>query len=727
MSRHLRKSRAIMACAVACLLVADATAAAPAAPPPLRQAPASALQGGPQSEIEDQFAVAEAVFFSADQPEAIALFDALILRLGGLVIDRTDVEPLLLRSLSYRAQAHHNLGDEETARADLQRMLSADPAADVDRDLVSPKFTELFDAVRAETIGYLSVLVAPADATLLLDEGLVDWSAGAVALEAGVHTISIERLGFKAHQAEIEVEAGAPTPIETILERNSAVASFTVAPADVEIELDGQIVVPIMGRPGSQSSSDTRSRSLGGLALGAHRIEIRRDGYRTRAHTFQVDALADYDLGALGLERAVGTIVLGNFPEDAALEVDGVAATVQRSAEGDTRLELSPGSHSVEVNAGRRGVFAATVDVVDREEHLVEVEPRPSVAFLGVLGDDDLGRDTVVVAAESALAGHRLWTWQDRAERAAAVLASEGLDRATLRAGSAPGRERIAAAREGITEAVQASAYVLAVLDDDLLATSVDLWIWPGPPGPAAVQVMSFSLEGGGLDEALGNAFSVDLAKRRAYLGAQLIDSGASPYPTVIAVAPDGPAATAGLGIGDEIVAFDGVTLGAVAELHRAVASAGAREVDLKVKRGTAEITVRASLGESVEAMLPGVADVPYGLMWAAAEAHTFLAEDPAPDWVLGLDQAAVLLHTSQWEGAVRLLRTVHAPERAGLGQGMVDYWLGLALLRLGPNYRDHARSAFERAAAIEGATLGHDDGPLIGPLAQALLTALGS
>jgi len=685
-------------------MLAHLAAAAPGAP---QEAPQSTSE---QGDLEEQFAAAEAMFFSADQPESIVLFAALIDQMRALAgSGRTDVVPLLSRGLSYRAQANHNLGDEATALADLRAMLAVDPSAEVDRDRVSPKFTELFDAIRAETVGSLSVLVSPLDASLRVDGQVVDWTSGMVAVVAGSHGISVERLGFETFFDEVEVEAGTTLPLEAALERTSAVASFTFSPANAEVRLDGRSVALVAGLPGALDPTEERDRSLSGLTVGEHRLEIQREGYRTKAHVFQIDALEDYSLGTIDLEPAVGTVVLQNLPPDARVQVDGVDMPLERPGTREVRLDMLPGAHAVEIDAGVRGVFSAAVEVVDREDSLIDVKPRPSVAFLGVLGDDEFGRSTFVSAATQSFSASSVWLWQDRAQDAAAILVERGLVGAALRGDSA--RERITAARAEIATTVRASIYVLAVLDDDLMAERVDVFTWTGAPGPAAVQRMSFGLESGRLVEELNGVFGFDLAKRRAYLGAHLVDSAASRYPTVIAITEGGPASAAGLRLGDEIAAVGGTDLGTVAELDRAVAAAGAGPLEFRVVRRAAERTVSVQLVEHVEALLPGASNVPYAMVWAAAEAHPYLTENPLPDWVLQLDQAAVLMHMRQWESAVRLLRTIDAPARAGLGQGMVDYWVGQSM---------------QRAISSEGATLGHDDGPLIQPLALALMAALG-
>ena len=56
----------------------------------------------------------------------------------------------------------------------------------------------------------------------------------------------------------------------------------------------------------------------------------------------------------------------------------------------------------------------------------------------------------------------------------------------------------------------------------------------------------------------------------------------------------------------------------------------------------------------------------------------------------------------------------------------MVDYWLGMALIRTNPTqYRDVALQSLSRAEAAEAARLYHNDGPLVSPLAAAGMKAI--
>ena len=84
-------------------------------------------------------------------------------------------------------------------------------------------------------------------------------------------------------------------------------------------------------------------------------------------------------------------------------------------------------------------------------------------------------------------------------------------------------------------------------------------------------------------------------------------------------------------------------------------------------------------------------------------------------------------MQAGAWGQAVDTLRQVSdAPTGPGLGAAAVDYWYGVAASALGPGYYDIVRDAFSRTASVPGATLLHNDGPLVAPRARARLQLLG-
>ena len=127
-------------------------------------------------------------------------------------------------------------------------------------------------------------------------------------------------------------------------------------------------------------------------------------------------------------------------------------------------------------------------------------------------------------------------------------------------------------------------------------------------------------------------------------------------------------------------------------------------------------------LGETPVVQQPGDGRLGAAI-WASVQSQS--AGDRTASWVLDLNRAVVLLHASRWEDAVRLLRGVDVQAGPGLGQGTRDYWMGVALAALGPDYAELARASLTRAAQNTGARLEHNDGPLVWPLAQAMLERL--
>ena len=84
-----------------------------------------------------------------------------------------------------------------------------------------------------------------------------------------------------------------------------------------------------------------------------------------------------------------------------------------------------------------------------------------------------------------------------------------------------------------------------------------------------------------------------------------------------------------------------------------------------------------------------------------------------------------MLIHAADWTAAADLLRTIQAPTGPGVGQGMVQYWLGVALAESGDV--DGARTAFEQVVEDPRARYLSNDGPYLAPMARARLIALGA
>ncbi len=88
---------------------------------------------------------------------------------------------------------------------------------------------------------------------------------------------------------------------------------------------------------------------------------------------------------------------------------------------------------------------------------------------------------------------------------------------------------------------------------------------------------------------------------------------------------------------------------------------------------------------------------------------------------VIRLNTAVALGRVGDWTSARDLLKQVQLPDRPGVGNGTVQYLLGVSEMELGN--RAEAETAFKAAAGSE--SLLTEDGPPVKELAEARLAQL--
>jgi hypothetical protein len=272
--------------------------------------------------------------------------------------------------------------------------------------------------------------------------------------------------------------------------------------------------------------------------------------------------------------------------------------------------------------------------------------------------------------------------------------------------------------------------YLLAVLSDDLLASSAHVFVFPQAPLPARPDLVTVALEQADIAR-LETLLDASVFSERATLGAVIVDTQLGGAPLVVHVSEGGPAHSSGLEIGDEIAAIEGAPVSSAAQ----VAAALAERIETHAKTGrTVPLQVRSAdgardvaLGFTTAPVILGLRET--GILYSAAgyqlAAEAQNADSLLPKWVVALNQAVVHLRGGDLQGAIRLLREVKAPEGARLGQGMADYLLGIALASAGGDYAVNAKEFLGKAAADAEARLYHADGPFIAPRAKARLRVL--
>ena len=700
-------------------------------------------------QISDLFTAAQGVFASADQAESVSLFTELIAILDARAVDELLSEPhrdVLTGSLSYRAEAQFNLGETTAAADDLRRVVELDPSFQLDANQVSSRLLELFDGVYSEMVGVLNLEVFPLQAVTLVDAELVDASSGPISLLAGPHTVVVQRPGFTEVREEVEIEPSGQAELSVFLERSSAVLYIFTRPAGVLVSVDSEPVgettgaasagPPFRGFPSVPRQEFSEALVLPGLARGSHEVELTVEGYRGGRSEISVPGLEDYELAFL-LEPARGWVLLEGLPDEATVSVDGTEVTPELpddpSLPAVPWLALPPGDHTISIVDSRASVFEETVSVVDRGSLVVPVQLRPAIALLGILGGDEIGAAKLRTALEQADGELEQWAILSREERGGTVLEQAGVTADSLRQLASTGKVDATlvdweAVQTAVDQYTSVSLYMVGVLSDDLVASHADLWVWlpaPGPTQPARVRV---GIDDGSAAATIRDAFATELILRRQWLGAILIDSDAAAGPVVTRITEEGPAARAGLLVGDVISAIG-------AQKVETVAAAGERLsvldpeaiVTLAVlRRGRAE-TVEVRLGSSPSVPVPADSTALYPAVLTLLTRRLETGDTSEPAWVIQLSQAAVLMQAGAWEQAVDTLRQIpDAPAGPGLGRAAVDYWYGIAASALGPGYYDIARAAFSRTASVPGATLFHNDGPLVAPRAQARLQLLG-
>ncbi len=680
------------------------------------------------------FARAETFFRAGDLERAAAVLDRVIGSLEERVSERppSDEERLLLvRSLTYRALAAWRLQQRDDIDRLLDRIVELAPDWSLQEYGAEPELADRFERRRARQVGFLQVTVLPPEARVFVDGRPVEPLPEVLPVLAGEHTVRAEQAGYAPGEEGVRVRSGRTVGVALQLERVSATVRLRTSPPGAEVALDGRA----MGVTVADEQDPQRSQPLliEGLIPGSHELVVTLAEHRTFRQTVQVPGLADYDLGLVRLERSMGTVFLRGLPAGSEVRIDGQPAAVEFRAAGGPagagmgRLSLPVGAHEIRVTHPEFGVYEGRVGVGDGSTTSVDVALRPGLALFGVVGGDRLDREAVLELLRDSLAGTGQWFLLDRSGATEELLRAAGLRPRALAGADGELLERIdwAALQRAAERAAPGALFLLARKPEGGERGRFELLLWPASPGPARPDRLVLRLGDKSSLEPLVRALAEPLPAPRAWLGAVVADSLLAEAPTVMTIDPRGPAARAGLRVGDRITALDGAPLEhAEALVARVQRAAPFSTLALQVQRGERLEALALTLGASPVSVHPR-ASVPAAVVWAAARARERRGDSDTPGWTLRLDQALILLQASAWEEAVRLLETVRAPEEAPFGAAAVEYWLGVAHAGAGPGHETAAQQAFERALGRTGGRLEHDDGPLVAPRARARLTRL--
>jgi hypothetical protein len=209
----------------------------------------------------------------------------------------------------------------------------------------------------------------------------------------------------------------------------------------------------------------------------------------------------------------------------------------------------------------------------------------------------------------------------------------------------------------------------------------------------------------------------------RPSIGLTTLDVADLPGAVVAAVDPDGPSKAA-LQPGDLILKLGTQTVNDSAALATALTTHAANDtlgIDIKDKTGAAK---HVEVKVVMTPRLIGMNDQTLMANRVLAELRTRLLAPMTPleESVVRLNLAAALARLQSWADARAELQKVKLPEGRAVGNGTVQYLLGLCADNLGN--RAEAETAWRVAASSE--SLMTEDGPPVRELAEARIAELG-
>ena len=546
----------------------------------------------------------------------------------------------------------------------------------------------------------------------------------AMPLTVGDYLVEVSRPGYRIAFSTLAVAADEDVEVEVALKRESATLRLRTAPSGATVLVDGHergrtagTAAPGFVPDSSVGPIDREAFSaelwIDDLPAEPYRIEVRKEGFRAFSARLGGSGFGDDVLRPIVLEPELGTVALMGLPQDADVRVDGRLLSPDRQKWTPEAL-MPPGTRRITVSRGIHGYFETSVTVEDGGRVEVDVELRPALAVLGVFGSDEEGRGAVMAGVQAVRDDAR-YTVLDRVGEGAALLQEVGVDVSDLRSRAEASRVELdwKAVQERVQERLPAALYLVAVLDDDLVAEAVDLWWWPPAPGPARPAVRTMGIRNGRLEAGspwrLVGAVDPAPSGRAPDLGAVLIESLAEGPLVAAAVEPGGPAHAAGLRQGVEIVAING------------------EEASLL---GLSAALEKSGPGSVVELETPGdqgVTVLPVSPRWdwtpldpfdpellapaaAAVRLRDLDGKSDVPRWLLELDLATLLLAGGDAPAAVARLETIEVADLDQAHAEVVQYALGLGLVALveagQETFRPRALAVLEELAFSDPARL---------------------
>lgn len=687
---------------------------------------------GDLAEVQAQVAEARRRFDSLDYEQAVPALDRAIAVLASRRTE--DTRRLLADAYEMRARARFGLGDQAGAREDFISLLRVDPSRSLTGQ-ISPRVVTIFDDARKNTVTSATLVIVPPNAEVMLD-GVAVTPNVTIPVLVGDHTLTAKRVGYRDGTATFSAAASAITEASLTLARESAVIALVTSPADVDVLVDGVVRGKTAVGPPTADYTDRAARAgvpmtqlsavmtLTDIGVGAHRIEFRKGCFVSAERRMDVARLEDVVLDPVKLAPAVATVIARSTQPGARVFIDG-----QDKGVAPFTAELCEGEHVVEMRAPN-GRFSRRIDAKANQRVEVNGDLRPAFALVSAGAVGALGADLRVVVERALEPLKSVLVFAPPADRVEQTLRASQLpnDWLTFDANRRPlgssGDITAPMRRDLSTKIAQAfdaqgvaSVAVPSALNRNRVVVSLL------SAGSSIPDVIELTLD---RPDSIADAVTVldrPLTFTRPTLGLSVVDVADVPGAAVVGVQANSAAARANVQVGDIVTRVGTQAIADSTALAAALAGKTANDtlaLELKDRAGAVK---KADIKVAMTPRLIGMNDQMLMANRVLLDLRSRLSS-PMPageEPIVRLNAAAALARLQAWSEARVELQKVTLPEGPGVGNGTVQYLMGLCAENLGN--RIEAEAAWRVAAASQSWLT--DDGPPVKELAEAKLAEL--
>jgi tetratricopeptide (TPR) repeat protein len=690
--------------------------------------------------LENHLKRGKEFFTSLKFPEAIAEFDQVVqvYDAGKLQEGGESALHSVAEALDLRARAYFNLGDRDRAAADFAKLLRVDIDYQIDRRVVSPKVIDLYEQVKKENVGTLSVSTDPPGAVVYLnDEEVSRTPVSGRAIMGGTYKLRLALKGFVDHQEDLILNPRTELKRDIKLTPNRRTLQFITEPSGVNVLIDGAVAGTTFGSLSPELQSQVKNAGLDpakasaplvipNVEPGEHQVRFEKECFEPQPRTIQVtldlEKNSVQSFQPVALKQEIGTIRVTSHPSGAEVFVDG-------KSQGMTPLQqavVCAGDREIRVAKKGEGVWFDQVRIKPDATNLLDATLRPTLLYVGTFRLDEWGR----------------LSWSDEDKLLLDQLSS-------LRSvNQVRGNDTLKSLRESLVAELQqptqaeklrkgAGLPPARVLDSlgrfqaDLLLVGISLSEQGGKGREALFLYSSEQPEPDVVKLDLGKLAEVqDYLTRfdrvpeltRPWVGASFTDTLLGEGPVAVRVVKSGPGDRAGLLAGDQVISVNGKKVSEAKALL--VETAGWKEKDrlsFSVRRDATTQSVGLTV-ESTPVLIPLYSpDRLYNKALCDYRQLARGADEPFQRALAQVNLGLAFMHFQAYDKALsESFNVVNLPPGGGISRGTVRYYQGLCYLK--KDLVPEARTAFQEAAASPDATLESNDGPPVAARAKNLL-----